>query len=253
MLKQAGSFLLSALLLIPAMGYAEGKSGFYVGGHIGVAGVENTDTDVYSSYKINGSTYDTSSSLPFGNKRKTGLAGGISGGYDFSERYGTPVRLELNYTARSEAKSNKDREFNPGSANVMNLEQKTDMQTLMLNMWADLPTGTAFKPYVGGGIGVAFVDYNVNNTNNYYDGTKENFYSGSKSTTNFAWSLGAGVAYDVNPSFTLDLGYRYVNAGTVKVKSNTEPFTVSGEPANHVETETKVKSNELFLEGRYRF
>ncbi len=106
MLKRAGSLLLSSLLLVPVMGYAEGKSGFYVGGHIGAAGVETTDTDMYSSLKINGSTYDVPGSLAFGNHRKTGFAGGISGGYDFSERYGTPVRLELNYTARSEAKAN---------------------------------------------------------------------------------------------------------------------------------------------------
>ena len=253
MLKRAGSLLLSSLLLVPVMGYAEGKSGFYVGGHIGAAGVETTDTDMYSSLKINGSTYDVPGSLAFGNHRKTGFAGGISGGYDFNEHYGTPVRLELNYTARSQAKSSKDRQFYPGSGDVMKLEQKTDLQTLMLNMWADIPTGTAFKPYVGGGIGVAFVDYDVNNTFHYDDGTKEKFYSGSKSTTNLAWSLGAGVAYDINPSFTLDLGYRFINAGKVKVKTDTEFFDIYTGGDIHTETETKIKSNELFLEGRYKF
>ncbi|WP_256581541.1 MULTISPECIES: outer membrane protein [Pseudomonas] len=36
---------------------------------------------------------------------------------------------------------------------------------------------------------------------------------GSATQTNLAWSLGAGVAYDVTDRLALDLGYRYVDMG----------------------------------------
>ena len=239
MFKKTG-IILCSLLFASSISYAENNSGVYIGGHIGAAGVETTDTDLFATSPINPRLQ-----APYGNEREIGLAGGVSVGYDFKERYNTPVRLEVNYTARSEATSEKNR----GSSNdYLKLKQQTNLQTLMLNLWADIPTNTAFTPYVGGGVGVAFIDYDVNATDYFY-GTTSQHYSGSKKTTNFAWSLGGGIAYDVNPEFTVDLGYRFIDAG--KVKTDSKPFP--GLPGYNVEAETKVKSNELFLEGRYKF
>ncbi len=255
MLKKTG-IILCSLLFASSISYAE-NSGVYIGGHIGAAGVENSDTETFASYKIGGTTSGVPGSRPFGNQREIGLAGGISVGYDFKERYNTPVRVEVNYTARSDAKSEKDRQLSPGSVGYTKLAQKTNLQTLMLNLWADIPTNTALTPYVGGGIGVAFIDYEMDATN--YDAGTFNgkFYSGSAKKTNFAWSLGGGVAYDVTPQFAVDLGYRYIDAGKITNETNTvlHGVIVGGTiyPANHVKAETKVKSNELFLEGRYKF
>jgi opacity protein-like surface antigen len=41
-------------------------------------------------------------------------------------------------------------------------------------------------------------------------------YYGSKSKTNFAWAVMAGLAYDVNERLKLELGYRYINMGDLK-------------------------------------
>jgi opacity protein-like surface antigen len=41
-------------------------------------------------------------------------------------------------------------------------------------------------------------------------------FTGNKSSTNFAWSLGGGLGYDITQNWTVDLGYRYINAGDVK-------------------------------------
>ncbi len=242
MLKKT-SVILCGLLLASSITYAQNKSGVYVGGHIGAAGVENSDSDLFASDQVNGRW----GYIPFGNKRDIGLAGGVSVGYSFKERYNTPVRLEVNYTARSDASSERSHDFIVGSGHTT-LKQETNLQTLMLNMWADIPTNTAFTPYVGGGIGVAFVDYDAHSTQFENNITTEH-YSGSKKATNFAWSLGGGVAYDVNPEFTLDLGYRFIDAGKIK----TDPKPYPGSPGDFIEAETKVKSNELFLEGRYKF
>lgn len=266
MLKKVAQLLAISMLCSSAYVYA--GSGFYVGGHIGAAGVEAKDTDTYSRVRVNGEPVpglpDAPGTAPYGNNTDWGFAGGVSAGYDFTEKYDTPVRVELNYTARSTASSSKDREHRSGSKSYMNLKQDIDLQTLMLNMWADIPTNTKLKPYVGGGIGMAFIDYDVTRTDvghplgSAYDGK---MYSGSVSKTNFAWSLGAGVAYDVTPNFTLDLGYRYINAGDIKTTNQhkLELWQVEGDKtgkvygANEQTVRTKVRSNELFLGGRVKF
>ena len=38
-------------------------------------------------------------------------------------------------------------------------------------------------------------------------------YADDQSKWNFAWALYAGLAYQVTPSFTVELAYRYVNLG----------------------------------------
>jgi len=42
------------------------------------------------------------------------------------------------------------------------------------------------------------------------------FYAADHTETNFAWAVYGGLAYEVNPSVTLDLGYRYTDLGDAK-------------------------------------
>ena len=83
----------------------------------------------------------------------------------------------------------------------------------MFNMYYDLPTFNRFTPYVGGGIGMAFVD--VRDTT-FTDGVVVRLPN--KSETNFAWALMAGVGTDLGGGIVLDLGYRYLNMGEIGVR-----------------------------------
>lgn len=82
--------------------------------------------------------------------------------------------------------------------------------TLMLNGYYDLGQYSGFVPYVGAGVGAAYhmVDevYFTDNPNliNRIEGDKE---------LSFAWSLMAGVAYQVSDRAILDFGYRYIDMG----------------------------------------
>lgn len=118
----------------------------------------------------------------------------------------------------------------------------------LVNAYVDLGTWRGITPYVGGGIGVGaitvmgFKDVNVP-ANSVYYGDKD------KTTTNFAWALYAGVSYDVTPQFTLDLGYRYTDLGSVK----------TGTASNYLGTDTyqgleirDIVSHDLLFSARYR-
>lgn len=74
---------------------------------------------------------------------------------------------------------------------------------LMFNAYYDVRTGTAWTPYFGGGIGYSYVDL-------------DNLTSGgaliaSDTDGSFSWQIKAGVTYQINPSWAVNVGYRYYN------------------------------------------
>jgi opacity protein-like surface antigen len=91
----------------------------------------------------------------------------------------------------------------------------------LLNLYGDLGTWYGVTPYVGGGIGFAYNRLSgatdigsaavVGSPTSATGGYLEN---GGK--WNFAWSLGAGLDFDVTQNLKLELGYRYLNYGGAK-------------------------------------
>lgn len=93
--------------------------------------------------------------------------------------------------------------------------------TVLANAYVDLGNWAGFTPYIGGGVGAAFVqvsNYHFVNPN----GTTG--VVGGNGQWNFAWAAMAGVSYDLTPSLALDLNYRYLSLGEV----DTKPFTAQG-------------------------
>ncbi|WP_342644053.1 outer membrane protein [Rhodoligotrophos ferricapiens] len=80
---------------------------------------------------------------------------------------------------------------------------------VLANLWYDFDMGTPFRPYIGGGVGVAFVDQNLK-------------VFGAKliddSTTAFAFQAGAGFKWALSDAIDLDIGYRFKGALDAKLK-----------------------------------
>ena len=80
----------------------------------------------------------------------------------------------------------------------------------MVNLYKDLGKYGRVTPYLGAGVGVAM--HKVDETyftGNYY---LPNRIEGDESYS-FAWSLMAGVGYQLTDRATLDFGYRYIDMG----------------------------------------
>ncbi len=89
----------------------------------------------------------------------------------------------------------------------------------MLNGYADLGTWLGVTPYVGGGVGLAYNKmFGATDVGDAY--TPGPFPTGgyldNGSSTNFAWALMAGLDFNVTPNLKLELGYRYLDYGSVK-------------------------------------
>ena len=116
----------------------------------------------------------------------------------------------------------------------------------LANAYIDLGTWHGITPYVGGGVGFATIttmgykDINVPQGAFWYA-------QKDKTTTNFAWALYAGLAYDVTPQLTLDFGYRYTDLGSVYTGAVTDNTDVE----RGLEIRD-ITSHDLLFTARYR-
>ena len=95
-----------------------------------------------------------------------------------------------------------------GTACGLTCTDEADMSALVLmaNAYADLGTYNRITPYVGAGIGGAWVKWD--DLRNTPGGGNPIIHDGA-SSWRFAWSLMAGASYCINKNWKADLGYRY--------------------------------------------
>lgn len=96
---------------------------------------------------------------------------------------------------------------------------------VMANGYVDLGTWWRVTPYIGAGVGganVRIANYTDNGAINAAYANGAPFIGGpfpsyasapAASKWNFAWALHAGLAYNVTPGMTVELGYSYMNLG----------------------------------------
>ena len=99
--------------------------------------------------------------------------------------------------------------------------------SVMANAYFDYLTCTPWTPYVGAGIGSAYLKA---------DGGEE-----AKSVYNLAWQVMAGLTYDINSNWTLDAGYRYADLGRIRKNSGDSVAKLT------------ARDHEIMLGVRYTF
>lgn len=147
---------------------------------------------------------------------------GAALGVDMGYYYDLPVRVEAEYIYHGKA------EFSQGPTTVLlqngnvgsaSHSFKVKAHSLMANAFYDFQNDSLFTPYLGFGLGLAYLDTKYK-ANTFNGGS----YSGSTShdQVNFAWNVGGGVAYSFSDTMALDLGYRYLDLGEAKTGSITQ-------------------------------
>ena len=141
----------------------------------------------------------------------THVAYGVQAGY---------VRGELELNNSRDIKRNY---FNEYGVNHFRLYK----HSVMANAYFDYLTCTPWTPYVGAGIGSAYL--------------KADNGEQAKSVYNLAWQVMAGLTYDINSNWTLDAGYRYADLGRIR--------------KNYGDSVTKLtaRDHEIMLGVRYTF
>lgn len=220
-----GLMALVVVLMVPTVSFAASDQlGIYVAPKFAFGGLMGHDVDFTwtTSDKAQGGGYD----------RKTGSSsfdgdwiygGALAIGYDFYHRFDVPVRLELEYAMFGDAKS--ENSYNSSSSVHTDWENEKNkvtigVQTLFMNAYYDFRNSSNFTPYLGAGLGAAFVDMKGKSSYVDHSDPYTSYSLGEKSSTNFAWNVGAGVAYAFTDNVNLDLGYRFVGLGEGKTQNS---------------------------------
>ncbi|MDR3320486.1 MAG: outer membrane beta-barrel protein [Desulfovibrio sp.] len=218
-------FVLAFALLLPDMAAAEG-TGMYLAPKF-LMSFQNTGEMSRSSY-LQGTGLDQYGQFTLG--------GGLAAGYDFWPQQMIPVRAEIEFVLRG----NSEKSWSSNGKNVTDIKGTWNNSTIFANFFWDFHNNTTFTPYIGVGLGMAFNYTGYDYTD--YDSTR---YSMDDHFTNFAWNAGAGVAFNFNDSFALDLAYRFVGLGYNEVSTSIKgsKAKVSNDPYN----------NEFLLGLRFMF
>lgn len=224
------------LTSLPVAALAD-NSGIYIGGKLGTSFQQSKDMQSHGYFHNNSADFDYTTTK---DKTKATFNIGANVGYDFKVVYHVPVRAELDYTYRSDAKMNTSTYIFSSISGTAGGEYEDDHfkiknSTLMVNGYYDFYNSTGFTPYVGLGVGASFVKYKVEQQN--YD------YSFSK--THFAWAAMAGVSYQIDSNLVASAEYRYLDSGKIKDTTTEEHITDKWS--------TKLYSHDITIGIRYLF
>jgi len=143
---------------------------------------------------------------------------GFAGTAAFGGRIGTSLRLEKELSYR----------FNTLDSLTVQIEGPQGFDDgsvsafgVMANGWIDIPTGTGWTPYIGGGIGAANVHLSLDSNT----GAPCTCWGVDIDSSQwvFAYQLGAGVAIGMGGGITATLDYRYFATSEFSM-----PFTSDG-------------------------
>jgi opacity protein-like surface antigen len=132
----------------------------------------------------------------------------------------------------------------------------------LVNGYANLGSWYGFSPFLGAGVG--FADNRLSGLTVQAEGVADSsllgpaggsFAGGSR--TSFAWALMAGVDFDVSPNLKLELGYRYLNYGSITTGGSNclagesggtfSTANCNGGVANTISSRNKLASNDFRL------
>lgn len=92
------------------------------------------------------------------------------------------------------------------------IKTKIDTYTVMANAYYDFGSFRGFVPYVGAGIGVAMHDMGYLEIDHP---ASPNLQHGD-TKVDLAWSVMAGIGYQISSNAVLDIGYRYIDLGSAQ-------------------------------------
>lgn len=190
MFKKFGMMLVAACLMLPVQAKAADLIGVYVAPKF-VLNVQHSKGEF--SYHGEG--------MGSGSKTGTRAGGALAIGYDFNPVLNVPVRAELEYGAYG-------RISKTAGHGDHSLHAKVGLQTLLVNAYWDITTWNGFTPYVGAGMGMAFLK-----TEGHVDHSRlvaDLVGSNSDTDTVFAGQVGLGCSYAFTDNISADLGYRFL-------------------------------------------
>ena len=177
--------------------------------------------------------------------------GGAGVGYQFNHWFRADItgeyRTEASYRANIMSAWTLN---NPTSFGTDSYSAGLGTALFIANAYVDLGTWHCITPFVGAGVGLA--SHNLAGLNDVGGGAANGGIGVAPDThqTNFAWAIMAGLALNVTPNLKMELGYRYVDMGSI----TSNPIQCASPNGCYQETQGfHVASQDVRLGFRYAF
>ena len=210
MKKLCLSVLMALALMLPGVAKAE-STGVYVAPKF----VMNIQSTEFAVAGMSSDTYDD-----------TSAGGALAIGYDFSKKFDVPVRAELEFGAYGDLSASESGSIDGYRGT---LEANVGIKTLLANVYWDITNYNGFTPYVGAGLGMAWVNTELAASVSGLGGV-----SFDNTETVFAAQVGFGCSYAFNENFAVDLGYRCLVVGDGEVNILGVPFESTENVAHQI-------------------
>lgn len=226
----------SLLLANPAAADSDGepKDGFYAGLKIIGSIARAVDAEQNGS-----ATFDVDEST----KTNNALGPGILVGYQWDKGVPGSLQFELEYDYRFRFDYDNDPPILKEPVPVQqSFSANVESHIVLANINYLFDFGSSLHPYLSAGIGAAF--HNTDTSFLDASGPVPLFESDQRSTAGLAYTMGAGVQWDVFNSWTLLLAYRFMNLGDI------ETGTFDG---GRISVEAEYVSHDVMLGALFRF
>ncbi len=118
--------------------------------------------------------------------------------------------------------------------------------TGMVNAYVDVGRFGRVTPYVGGGIGVS--RNTISDLSATFAGVSATV--DDETSTSFAWQASAGLGIEVAPNLAIDVGYRYMDLGSIETG---DTVTVGGASIGGAASDGDLRAHEIQVGLRYSF
>lgn len=207
----------------PPIEYVEKPSfsGWYIRGDVGYSRSKNTgEWDFYNVFPGFEGVDDTFAYRDFDLNDGVSFGGGV--GYRFTDSFRVDGTLDYFATEfdsdRQCASYVAASQFGQAAPNITcryKDEADVDVWTAMANAYVDLPGFSVVTPYIGAGVGFAYVDYGKLSVEECGSlatcgaPTNSSFENEGESEFRLAGSLMAGATIQLSDALALDAGYKY--------------------------------------------
>mgnify|MGYP002713218198 CR=1 FL=1 len=186
--------LITVLVSTAGNAYAQ-SSRLYFAGYLGLS--------TFNDSEFSESTMNRDGDMQF--KNAFSLAGAL--GLRLTPQW----RIEGEISRRSADMSSID--FNGAGGGSFKLGGDVSTWLYMLNLYYDIDwTWKNFQPFLTAGLGLASHDMTINDTSGLVPNATDD-------SMGFAWQLGGGLKYRINPDTALTSNYRYIGTNDLEVDS----------------------------------
>ncbi len=178
-------------------------SGFYLRGDVGVATYNYTRIDtvpVIAGLRTVNSSIDSAVFV------------GVGGGYQFNSFLRADVTGEYRFNTNHRHVD----VFTGPPANSNLITGKIGGFVGLANVYVDLGTWHRITPFFGAGLGFATLTMGKTTDYQLTAGGAIGGTGPSKTQTNLAWAIHAGLGYDLTANLKAEVAYRYLNLGSVE-------------------------------------